>query len=69
MCSLSRSPTQNHCIAFTLHFTATTTRVLVVVSLSPAAKEGNDGYFGVPDDSGVVKKMTFFDLKSGPAVS
>ena len=41
----------------------------MVVSLSPSAKEGDDGYFGVPGDSGVVKRKTFFDLKFGPAVS
>ena len=56
---MSRRPTQNHCIAFTLHFTSTATKVLVVVSLSPAAKEGDDDYFGVPDDLGVVKERRF----------
>ena len=56
---MSRRPTQNLYIAFTPHFTATTTKVLVVLSLSPAAKEGNDDYFGVSDDSGVVKERLF----------
>ena len=31
----------------------------MVLSLSPAAKEGNDDYFGVSDDSGVVKERRF----------
>ena len=35
----------------------------MVVSLSQSAKEGDDGYFGVPDDLGVVKKKDVFRFK------
>ena len=50
---------QNHCITFLLHSTGTTTKVLVVHSLSPTAKEGGDDDFGVSDDCGDMKKWRF----------
>ena len=79
---MPRCPAQNHCITFTLRSAAATTKVLVVRSLSLAAEEGENDYFGVSDDSGDVKERRFancyylilyqskwYPLKSGPAVS
>ena len=48
---------QNHCIAITLHYTITTTKVLVVHSVFQTAKEGKGHDFGrVSDYSGNGKK-------------
>ena len=49
---MSRLPAQNHCITFPLNSASTTTKVLVVHSLSPTAEKGKDHDFGVSDDSG-----------------
>ena len=48
---MSRHPAKNHCVTFTL-YPGTTTKVLVVHSLSPTAEKGEDDDFGVSDDSG-----------------
>ena len=48
--SVSRRPSQNDCIRFTLYFTGNTIKVLEVHSLSD---------FGVSDDSGDVKDRRF----------
>ena len=53
---MPRRPAENHRITFTLHSAATTTKVLVVHSLSPAAEEGEDDDFEVSDDSGDVRE-------------
>ena len=52
---------QNHCITFLLHSTGTTTKVLVVHSLSPTAEKGEDDDFGVSDDSGDAKERRFMN--------
>ena len=60
---MSRRPAQTHCITFALHSTSATTKVLVVHSLSPTAKEGGDDEFGVSDDSGDVKERRFANFQ------
>ena len=54
--SVSSLLSQNHCITITLHYTRTTTKVLVVHSLFQTAKKSKDYDFGVSDDSGNGKK-------------
>ena len=54
--SVSRLLAQHHCITITLHYTRTTTKVLVVHSLFQTAKKSKDYDFGVSDDSGNGKK-------------
>ena len=57
---MSRRPAQNLCITFPLHSSGTTTKVLVVHSLSPAAEEGvDDDFTGVSRDSVDVKERHF----------
>ena len=54
-----RRPAQNHCITFTLRSTGTTTKVLVVHSLSSEAEDGENDDFGVSDESGDVFERRF----------
>ena len=51
---VSKPFSQNHCIKFTPYSTCTTTKVVMVHSLSSTAEESEDHGFGVSDDSGVV---------------
>ena len=61
---MSRPLGQNHCITFTLHSSGTTTKVLIVHSLSPAAKEGEDDDFGGSNNPGNVKEKRFANCHS-----
>ena len=72
MGSESRRPAQNHCIAFTRLSTGSITKLLLVHSLSPPAKEREDDDFGVSEDSGDVKErrlrtatLSFFTKVNG----
>ena len=47
-----------------LFITCTTTKILVVLFLSPAAEEGEDDDFGVSDDSYDIKERRFVKLHS-----
>ena len=57
--SVSRRPSQNDCIRFTLYFTGNSIKVLEVHSLPAAAEKGKDDDFGASDDSGDVKERRF----------
>ena len=65
---MSRRPAQNLCITFPLHSTGTTTKLLVVHSLSPAAEEGVDAddFTGVSRDSVDMKERRFANCMSLP---
>ena len=59
---MSRRPAQNPCTTFTLNSTGK--KVLMLHSaLSPTAKEVEDHYFGVSDDSGDVKERRFVNCR------
>ena len=58
---MSRRPAQNHCITFTVN---STSKVLVLHSLSPTVKEVEDHYIGVSDDSSDVKERRFVNRRS-----
>ena len=61
---MSRRRRQNHCITFTLRSTGTTTKVLIIYSLSPEAKEGEDDDFGASNNPGNVKERRFANCHS-----